>query len=214
MIPVTLHQMLAFGLAAFVVIAIPGPSVLFVLGRALAYGQRVAMASVLGNTLGLLIVMTLVSVGLGAIVAESVVVFTVLKLGGAAYLVWLGVQAIRHRRGLHVDAEFQRLPVSRGQAVRQGFVVGVSNPKGFMIFAALLPQFVERGRGAIPAQMFALGLMAVVLGLACDSVWAVAAARMRDWFNASERRGRGLGVLGGGSMIGLGVGIALTGRPE
>ncbi len=213
-LPVTVHQLLAFGLAAFIVIAIPGPSVLFVLGRALAYGQRVALSSVLGNTTGLFVVMTLVSVGLGAIVAESIVVFTVLKIAGAAYLVWLGVQAIRHRRAIHVDAEGARAPLDRRTAIRQGFVVGVSNPKGFMIFAALLPQFVERERGAIPAQMFVLGLTAVLLGLVCDSVWAVAAARMRDWFNASDARGRGLGMAGGMSMIGLGVGIALTGRPE
>ncbi len=213
-LPVTAHQLLAFGLAAFIVIAIPGPSVLFVLGRALAYGQRVALSSVLGNTLGLFVVMTLVAVGLGAIVAESIVVFTVLKVAGAAYLVWLGAQAILHRRAIHVDAEGTRAPLRRRTAIRQGFVVGVSNPKGFMIFAALLPQFVERDRGAIPAQMFALGLTAVLLGLACDAVWAVAAARMRDWFNASDARGRGLGTVGGMSMIGLGVGIALTGRPE
>ena len=214
MLPVTLHQILAFGLAAVIVIAIPGPSVLFVLGRALAYGQRVALASVLGNTLGLFVVMTLVSVGLGAVVAESIVVFTVLKIAGAAYLVWLGAQAIRHRHGIHVDATDGRAHLDRWTAIRQGFVVGVSNPKGFMIFAALLPQFVERDQGNVPAQMFTLGLVAVLLGLVCDSVWAVAAARMRDWFNASDARGRGLGLAGGVSMIGLGVGIALTGRPE
>lgn len=213
-LPVTANQILAFGLAAVIVIAIPGPSVLFVLGRALAYGQRVALASVLGNTLGLFVVMTLVSVGLGAVVAESIVVFTLIKVVGAAYLVWLGVQAIRHRHGIHVDAPGSRPPLGRWTAIRQGFVVGVSNPKGFMIFAALLPQFVDRSRGNVPAQMFTLGLVAVVLGLVCDSVWAVAAARMRDWFNASEARGRGLGLVGGVSMIGLGVGIALTGRPD
>lgn len=213
-LPVTASQLLAAALASFIVIAIPGPSVLFVLGRALAYGQRVALSSVLGNTLGLFVVMTLVAVGLGAVVAESIVVFTVLKLAGAAYLVWLGVQAIRHRRAIHVDPDAVRAPLTRSVAIRQGFVVGVSNPKGFMIFAALLPQFVDRDRGAIPAQMFLLGMTAVVLGLVCDSVWAIAAARMRDWFNASDARGRGLGMTGGLSMIGLGVGIALTGRPD
>ncbi|MDP3891806.1 LysE family translocator, partial [Nocardioides sp.] len=97
---------------------------------------------------------------------------------------------------------------------RQGFVVGVSNPKGFMIFAALLPQFVERSRGHVPAQMLVLGAMAVTLGLLCDAVWAAAASRLRDWFNASAGRGRALGAVGGLSMIGLGVGIAATGRPE
>ena len=211
---VTADQVLAFGLAAFILIVIPGPSVVFVIGRALAYGQGVALASVVGNSLGLFVVMGLVAFGLGAVVAESIVVFTVLRLVGAAYLVWLGVQALRHRRGLHVDDGQVRLPVSSARAMRQGFVVGVSNPKGFMIFAALLPQFVERSQGAVPMQMFVLGSVAVLLGLASDAIWATTASRLRDWFNASAGRGRALGTVGGVSMIGLGVGIALTGRPE
>lgn len=211
---VTADQVLAFGLAAFILIVIPGPSVVFVIGRALAYGQGVALASVVGNSLGLFAVMGLVAFGLGAVVAESIVVFTVLKLSGAAYLVWLGVQALRHRRGLHVEDGKVRLPVSSARAMRQGFVVGVSNPKGFMIFAALLPQFVERSQGAVPMQMFVLGSVAVLLGLASDAVWATTASRLRDWFNASAGRGRALGTVGGVSMIGLGVGIAFTGRPE
>ena len=211
---VTGEQLLTFGLAALVLIVIPGPSVVFVIGRALAYGQRVALASVAGNTLGLLVVMTLVAVGLGAVVAESIVVFTVLKIVGAAYLVSLGVQAFRHRSGLHVDEESVREPIGGRTAMRQGFVVGVSNPKGFMIFAALLPQFVERSRGHIPVQMLVLGAMAVCLGLVCDTVWAAAASRLRDWFNASAGRGRALGAVGGLSMIGLGVAIAATGRPD
>jgi threonine/homoserine/homoserine lactone efflux protein len=211
---VTLEQVLGFGVAAFILIVIPGPSVVFVIGRALSYGQGVALASVVGNSLGLFVVMTLVAFGLGAVVAESIVVFTVLKIAGAAYLVWLGIQAIRDRRGMHVDDGPVRTPVSSARAMRQGFVVGVSNPKGFMIFAALLPQFVVRGQGGVPMQMFVLGLVAVLLGLASDAVWATAASRLRDWFNASARRGRALGTVGGVSMIGLGVGIAFTGRPE
>jgi len=211
---VTVDQVLAFGLAAFILIVIPGPSVVFVIGRALAYGQGVALASVVGNSLGLFVVMGMVAFGLGAVVAESIVVFMVLKLAGAAYLVWLGVQALRHRRGLHVERGAARLPVSSSVAMRQGFVVGISNPKGFMIFAALLPQFVERGQGDVPMQMFVLGSVAVLLGLASDAVWATTASRLRDWFNASPGRGRALGTVGGVSMIGLGVGIALTGRPE
>ena len=211
---VTMDQVLTFGLAAFILIVIPGPSVVFVIGRALAYGQGVALASVVGNSLGLFVVMGLVAFGLGAVVAESIVVFTVLKFAGAAYLVWLGVQALRHRRGLHVEGGAPRLPVSSGRAMRQGFVVGVSNPKGFMIFAALLPQFVERSQGAVPMQMFVLGSVAVLLGLASDAMWATTASKLRDWFNASARRGRAIGTVGGVSMIGLGVGIAFTGRPD
>lgn len=207
-------QLLGFGLAAFVLIVIPGPSVMFVVGRAVSYGQRVALASVLGNTAGLFLVMSLVCVGLGAVVAESQLVFTSIKLAGAAFLVWLGIQALRHRRDLRFGADGERSPVAGWRAFRQGFVVGISNPKGFMIFAAMLPPFVDRSAGAaaVPVQMFALGCVAVLLGLICDSVWAFAAGRTRDWFVASERRGSMLGAVGGTSMTGLGVGMALTGH--
>jgi threonine/homoserine/homoserine lactone efflux protein len=204
-------QLLGFGLAALVLIVIPGPSVVFVVGRAVSYGQRIALASVAGNTAGLFVVMTLVALGLGAIVAESIVVFTVIKLLGAAYLVWLGVQALRHRREMRVDTGTVRAPLTPRAAVRQGFVVGVSNPKGFLIFAALLPPFVDADHH-VPMQMFVLGSVAVVLGLLCDSVWALAAGRARDWFAGSARRGSALGAIGGTSMIGLGIGMALTGH--
>lgn len=213
-LPVTGEQALGFALAALILIAIPGPSVVFVIGRALAYGQRVALASVLGNTLGLFAAMTLVSIGLGAVVAESLVVFTTLKLLGAGYLIWLGVQAIRHRSSMQVGAAAHPIALPTRTAIRQGFVVGIGNPKGFMIFAALLPQFVDPGRGHVPLAMFLLGLMAVLLGLVCDAVWALTAARMRSWFAGSARRGRAMGALGGTSMIGLGAALAFTEAPR
>ena len=212
-LPLEAHQIWTFALAAGILIVIPGPSVVFVIGRALSYGRGVAVASVVGNTSGLFCVMVLVSVGLGAVVAESQVVFTILKLAGAAYLVWLGVQALRHRRGIEVDGAV-RTPLGWWPAFRQGFVVGVSNPKGFMIFAALLPQFVDRAAGSLTVQLLVLGLIAVLLGFVCDLTWAMAASRMREWFNASPKRGEALGMTGGVSMIGLGVALALTGRPE
>lgn len=210
---VSLEQLLAFGLAALVIIAIPGPSVLFVVGRALAYGRGVALASVVGNTVGLLVVMVLVAVGLGAVVAESQVAFTTLKLAGAAYMVWLGVQALRHRRAVHVDTPEDRAALPARLAVRQGLVVGLSNPKAFMMFAAVLPQFVRSERGEVTAQMLTLGALALLIGLASDAVWAVAAAGLRDWFNASPTRGEALGTVGGLSLVGLGVALAATGRP-
>jgi threonine/homoserine/homoserine lactone efflux protein len=212
---VSTEHLLAFGLAALVLIAIPGPSVVFVIGRALAYGRAVALATVLGNSLGLLVILVLVACGLGVVVQESIAVFTVLKLLGAAYLVYLGVQAIRHRRGFDVAASGVPAPtLSRGRALRQGFVVGVSNPKAFMIFAAVLPQFVDRGQGHVQAQMVLLGLLAFGIALLSDSVWAVLASRLRQWFNASHRRGEAMGTAGGMSMIGLGVAVAVTGRPN
>lgn len=210
------EQALGFGLAAFVLIVIPGPSVVFVVGRAVSYGTRVALASVVGNTAGLFVVMSLVAVGLGAVVARSVVLFTVIKLAGAAYLIWLGVQALRHRRDLRIDADARGTSLGWWPAARQGFVVGVSNPKAFMIFAALLPPFVDRSAGgaAVPAQMFWLGLVAVVLGLVCDAVWALAAGSARAWFARSPHRVAGLGLAGGLSMIGLGIALGATGHAE
>ncbi len=209
------HELLAFAAAAFVLIVIPGPSVVFVIGRALAYGRSVAIATVAGNSLGLFVVMVLVALGLGALVAESAAVFTGVKLFGAAYLVWLGVQAVRRRRGLHVaDLDAGRATMWWPVAVRQGFVVGVANPKAFMIFAAVLPQFVTPSVGRVTAQMLVLGLLAVLIGVVSDLVWALLASRLRTWFNDSPARGRRLTTVGGLSMIGLGLALATTGRPQ
>lgn len=218
------HELLAFAAAAFVLIVVPGPSVVFVVGRALAHGRTVALASVAGNSLGLAVVMVLVALGLGSVVTESAAVFLTVKVLGAAYLVWLGVQALRSHRDLRAPrdgggggtgpAGLAGAPRAARTAVRQGFVVGVSNPKAFMIFAAVLPQFVTPTAGHVPLQMLVLGTLAVLIGLASDAVWAVVASRMRTWLDATPRRGRALTATGGWSMIGLGVALAATGRPE
>jgi threonine/homoserine/homoserine lactone efflux protein len=207
--------MLAFGVAALILIAIPGPSVVFTIGRALAYGRVVALLTVVGNSFGLLVIVALVALGLGVVVQESVEVFTILKLLGAAYLVWLGVQALRHRHDFRVDRDPDvGPPVSGARAVRQGFVVGVTNPKAFMILGAVLPQFVDRAGGHVQLQMLLLGLLAFVIGLMSDSLWALIASQLRTWFARSRRRGEAVGAAGGVSMIGLGVGLVVAGEPR
>ncbi len=212
---ITVDQLLAFGVAALVLIAIPGPSVVFVIGRALAYGRPVALVTVLENSLGLLVIVLLVTAGLSVLLERSILAFTVVKLAGAAYLVWLGVQAVRHRKQLSmtdVDGTATRAPLPLPTALRQGFVVGLTNPKAFMIFAAVLPQFVDRGAGHVPVQMLLLGLVAFAIGLVSDGVWAVVASALRSWFARSPRRGEAVGALGGASMVGLGVALAVTGH--
>jgi threonine/homoserine/homoserine lactone efflux protein len=212
---ITLDQVLGFGLAAFILIAIPGPSVVFTIGRALAYGRAVALATVVGNSLGLLVIVVLVALGLGVVVQESIEVYTVLKLLGAVYLVWLGVQAIRHRHDFHLDSTAAVGPrVSFTRAMRQGFVVGVTNPKAFVILGAVLPQFVDRGEGHVQTQMLLLGLLAFTIGLLSDSLWALIASQLRAWFAQSRRRGEAVGAAGGVSMIGLGVGLAVAAEPR
>ena len=212
--PVSSDHLLGFALAALVIIAIPGPSVLFIVGRALSYGRGIALLTVAGNTAGLACVMTLVAFGLGALVAESVTVFTVLKLAGAAYLVWLGVQAIRHGRFTDAEGAPGAPPLSRATVLRQGFTVGATNPKAFAMAAAVLPQFVARETGHATAQMLVLGAVAVTIGLLSDGLWALVAARLREWFASSPAHGRRLSLVGGTSVIGLGVALATTGRPE
>ena len=211
---VSTDHLLGFAVAAFILIAIPGPSVVFVIGRALAYGRGVALATVMGNSFGLFLIAAAVALGLGAVVEQSIMVYTAIKVVGAVYLVWLGIQAIRHRKDFSVarldDKLGSSLPLFK--AARQGFVVGVSNPKAFIIFASVLPQFIDRGQGQVQAQMMVLGLVAFTIGLVSDSVWAVIASQLRTWFNASPKRGELLGAVGGTSMIGLGVGVAVTGN--
>jgi threonine/homoserine/homoserine lactone efflux protein len=211
----SVDQVLAFGLTALVVIAIPGPSVVFVIGRALAYGRPVALASVLGNALGQLTIVVLVAVGLGVVVQESLTVFVVLKVAGAAYLVWLGVEAVRRRREfLGADPVLLGVPMTARRAIRQGYLVGVSNPKGFLLLGAVLPQFVHRAEGHIQLQMLLLGLLANGIGLLSDSVWAVVASQLRAWFARSPRRGEAMGTAGGLSMIGVGLALVLSGDPH
>lgn len=211
---VSADHLLGFAVAAFILIAIPGPSVVFVIGRALAYGRGVALATVMGNSFGLFLIAVAVALGLGAIVEQSIIVYTAIKVIGAAYLVWLGIQAIRHRKGFSVDRLDERhvTPLPLLTAARQGFAVGVSNPKAFNIFASVLPQFIDRGQGHVQTQMMILGFVAFTIALLSDSVWAVIASRLRTWFNASPNRGELLGAVGGTSMIGLGVGVAVTGN--
>lgn len=207
-------QLLAFSLTCLIVIAIPGPSVLFVVGRALAHGRRTALASVLGNVTGVQVVAVSVALGVGALVQRSALALTVVKLAGAAYLAWLGVQAVRHRRSLGAALEAGPGHAGGWRAVAQGFTVGVANPKAYVLFAAVLPQFADRAAGHVPLQLIILSLVSLPIGLVCDSAWGLAASAVRSWFATSPKRLELVGGLGGLAMIGLGLSLALTGRRD
>ncbi len=211
---VSAAQLLAFAVTSFVLIVIPGPSVLFVVGRALAHGRRVALASVAGNAAGLYVVAACVAFGVGGVVERSAAVFTAVKLAGAGYLVYLGVQAIRHRRSMAGALTSGDAPRSTWKALREGFVVGLSNPKVFIIFAAVLPQFVDRPAGHVATQMLLLSLVSMGIALVSDSAWAITASTVRSWFARSPRRVELVGGLGGLSMVGLGVTVAVTGGKD
>jgi len=207
-------QVLGFALTCVIVIAVPGPSVLFVIGRALAHGRRTALASVAGNVAGVQVVAVSVALGIGTLVQRSDQVFTIVKLGGAVYLVWLGVQAIRHRHALSAAMEVATAPRSAWKAAAEGFTVGVANPKAYVLFAAVLPQFANRAAGHVTLQLLILSLVSLPIALICDSTWGLAASGVRSWFASSPRRLELIGGLGGLTMIGLGVTLALTGRKD
>ncbi|NUR70042.1 MAG: LysE family translocator [Hamadaea sp.] len=211
---VSVDRLLAFAAMSLVLILIPGPSVLFVIGRALAHGRRAALTTVLGNTLGACVLVAAVAFGVGSVVERSIVVFTVLKLAGAAYLVYLGVKAWRARRSLTAVFAADEAAAAGRRTLWEGFVVGVSNPKTIVFFAAVLPQFVDPARGHVVAQMLLLGLIFNLIAVICDSLWGVAASFARDWFGRSPRRLAMVGGAGGLAMIGLGVTVAVTGRKD
>lgn len=208
---VPLDNLLAFTLAAIVLIVIPGPAVLFSLGRTLALGRAGGLLSVAGVALALVPIVALVALGVGGIIARSLELFTALKIAGALYLVYLGVQAIRHRKDAAREVETSSLPRSPVRQLWQGFLVGVTNPKTIAFFVAVLPQFVDVRAGGVPWQMLELGLVFAVLALMSDSIWVLAAAAARTWFARSPRRIETLTATGGGMMIGLGGILLVTG---
>ncbi|QDY89474.1 LysE family translocator [Arthrobacter sp. UKPF54-2] len=208
---VPLSNMLAFALASAVLIAVPGPSVLFVIGRTLALGRRGGLLSVLGNALGELLQIAAVALGVGVVLAQSVALFSVVKFAGAAYLIYLGVQAIRHRGGT-TAARGPARSASARRVLREGFIVGATNPKSVVFFVAVLPQFVDYHAGAIPLQLATLGAVFLMIALVSDSAWALAAGTARQWFARSPRRISALGTTGGIMMIGLGGTLALVGQ--
>jgi threonine/homoserine/homoserine lactone efflux protein len=206
-------RLLGFTVAAFVLIVIPGPSVLFVISRGIALGRRAALATVAGNTAGAFTQVLLVAVGLGAVVERSVLAYNTIKLVGAGYLLYLGVQAIRHRRE-GTERAVAEAPRDIRRIVRDGYLVGVANPKAIVFFAAILPQFTDPATGHLPLQMLMLGLVFAAIAFVSDGTWGLAAGSTGSWLARSPRRIAKLRGAGGVVMIGLGVRVLATGRTE
>ena len=199
-------QLTAFFVASIVIIMVPGPSVLFTLARGVAWGRSVAVLTVLGNSIGTLLLSVVVALGLGPLISHSLSFSITLQLAGGGYLVWLGLQALRHRRE-HAQAMTQREETKpRAVAiVRQGFTVGVLNPKSLVFFAAVFPHFVDRTRGNVTVQLLILGLIFSVMAFFSDGTWGVIAGTAREWLSGSPARLVALRTVGGCVMTTLGV---------
>lgn len=207
-------HLLAFALISFALIIVPGPNVIFVITRSLMLGRAAGVGTALGGQIGVYAQVAAVALGIGALVERSVTLFTVIKLAGAGYLVYLGVQGIRHRRALRYALNTATEPKSIARILRDGIVVGVSNPKSIVFFAAVLPQFADRAAGHVPFQLLLLGAVFMSIALVSDSMWAIVAGTARAWFARSPRRLELVGGAGGLVMIGIGASLALTGRKD
>jgi threonine/homoserine/homoserine lactone efflux protein len=212
MIPAS--HVLAFALLSFALIIVPGPNVLFVISRSLMLGRAAGVGTALGGQVGVYTQVCAVAFGVGAIVERSVAIFTVIKVAGAVYLVFLGVQAVRHRRSLAHALEARTERKTLGRIVFDGVIVGATNPKAIIFFVAVLPQFVDPAAGHVPAQMLLLGAVFLGIALLCDSTWALIAGSARTWLARSPRRLELIGGTGGLVMIGIGASLAITGGKD
>lgn len=201
---------LLFLAAASIIALSPGPGILYVAARTLAGGRGEGLASSLGTTVGGLFHVVAGAVGVSALMMASAEAFTMLKLAGACYLVWLGIKTVREAR---LALPVSTTGVGAARAFREGIVVEALNPKTAAFFLAFLPQFVDPSAGAVWLQFIALGLVSVTLNTAVDVVVVVAAARARSIALGRATLLRRLRTGAGLVLAGLGLGLLLARRP-
>ncbi len=195
--------LLAFLGATLATLAVPGPSVLYVVTRSTAHGRRAGLLSMLGLETGAAIHVLAAALGLAALLARSPVAFDAVRWCGAAYLGWLGVrELLATRRGTARDGDAPP-PAGRWRIYADGVLVDVLNPKTAVFFLAFLPQFVDPGRSPAAVQLAVLGLVFVVLAAVVDSTYAVLAARMASRWRASGRVRLVMGRAAGGIYLAL-----------
>ena len=198
-------------LASILIIIAPGPSVLFVIARAIAWGRKTAVFTVLGNVTGAYVLSVFVALGLGPVLQRSALAYSIIQWGGGVYLVYLGVDAIRNRK-VHAADMTQKTHIQPAPlvSVRDGFWVGVLNPKTLVFFAAVLPQFIDRERGHVTAQLLLLGALFAFLALVSDGSWGLLAGTARQWLATDTGRLITLRTSGGAVMIALGMLIIIS----
>ena len=199
-----------FFVTALAIAVSPGPGILYVAARTLAGGRGEGLASSFGTGLGGLVHVTAGAIGVSALVMASAEAFTMLKLAGALYLVWLGIKAIRE-----AHQPFEARPVRTGaaRAFREGIVVEALNPKTAAFFLAFLPQFVDPAAGPIWLQFAVLGLISVALNTAVDVVVAMLASRARSIAMGRPAMLRRLRTAAGSLIAALGLALLFARRP-
>ena len=197
--------------AAMVIMLAPGPSVLFTIARAIAWGRKTAVATVAGNAAGMFVLSVFVALGLGPILQRSEIAYTSVQWGGGLYLIYLGVDAIKHRRVHAADMTNQGdVAPSMRRSIRDGFWVGALNPKAIVFYAAVLPQFIDRERGSVTAQLILLGAIFSILAFLSDGTWGLLAGTARRWLATDPQRLEKLRATGGSIMILLGLAVLIS----
>ena len=194
--------------AAMIIILAPGPSVLFVIARAIAWGRKVAVFTVAGNVTGSFVLSVFVALGLGPILQRSDLAYTAVQWGGGLYLIYLGIDAIKHRKIHAADMTNQGDVAPRAlRSMRDGFWVGALNPKAIVFYAAILPQFIDRDKGHITAQLILLGAIFSTLAFISDGSWGLLAGTARAWLAKDASRLVKLRATGGIIMCLLGLSV-------
>ena len=193
-------------IAAIIIILAPGPSVLFVIARAIAWGRATAVATVAGNVLGAFSLSVVVAVGLGPILQRSEIAFIAVQVLGGCYLVYLGITAIKHSQ-IHANDMTNQGDIrpSKWRSMREGFWVGALNPKGMVFFAAILPQFVDREAGNVTSQLILMGAIFGILAFFSDGGLGILAGTIRNWLATELKRLVFMRMTGGIVMIILGL---------
>lgn len=179
---------------------------LFIIARAIAWGRATAIASVAGNVTGAFTLSLAVAFGLGPILQASELAFIGVQLLGGLYLIYLGLDAIRHSR-IHADDMVNQGDIrpSNLRSIKDGFWVGALNPKGLVFFAAILPQFVDKGSENVTQQLVIMGATFAILAFFSDGTWGLIAGTVRQWLATSPQRLVLMRRIGGIVMITLGI---------
>ena len=204
------HLLALYVAAVFLAMIAPGPDMLFILATGTRGGPRAGLLATLGVVTSEIVQITAVAAGLAALFAAAPTAFTVLRLGGAAYLLYLGVQALRSaRRGAPLEASPDGGRVSGRYAYLRGLVTNLVNPKSVTFVVALLPQFVDRGLGHVPLQFAVLGAIFIAFEILIDGTVGLTAGRLGRWLSRRRRARQALDAGSGTIMVALAGRLAL-----
>jgi threonine/homoserine/homoserine lactone efflux protein len=192
-----------FAVAAFALIVVPGPAVLYIVSQSVGHGRRGGLAAVFGVEIGAFVHVAGAALGVSAVIASSATAFSVLKFAGGAYLIVLGIKRLRQRDEARASTPESARPHT--SIFRQGLIVSALNPKTALFFLAFLPQFVDPERGHVALQATVLGLVFIAIATISDAVWALGAGSLAGVLKASERARRIERWASGTILIGLGV---------